>query len=379
MIVTPESLANLGYTGGRSVAGRELIVSAIADALEDEFADDDRVRWALGKVPDFVVTPESRAELIARRARAVYDAIIKGLRSGAILGGASINGFGTFYISEPETKYDVKGSGYAIWSYETIITETRTAEADEGNWSGSLEAEYPNFIASEYGYGGHLELGSWPAGSEAEHPLELDVWRGGPAIEAMGIRHRVTVTCAGDDGITRTKNVSFLDLEIHGRTERRYDGSPGEYRIVFVPSDMATQAQKMTERRAAKGVSEEQAAALFGRGVPMGPHEYDAMIARGIEGVTPDRMRAENFWSVPAVDIVATYPRTARVVRVYGEVWDVRKVPADEYIWWNGVREAALRADGSWPIKTRNFAASMKCEFRKEFIDALNFPAEAQT
>lgn len=214
MIVTPESLANLGYAGGRSVAGRELIVSAIAAALEDEFADDDAVRWALGKVPDFVVTPEARAELIARRARAVYDAIVKGLARGAILGGASINGFGTFYASEPETMYDVKGNHYAIWSNDTIVTETRTAEVAAGNWAGVMEAEYPNFVQSLYG--GALELNAWPAGSEADHPLESDVWRGGTAIEAMGIKYRVTVTCAGDDGITRTNNVSFLNMAIPG-------------------------------------------------------------------------------------------------------------------------------------------------------------------
>lgn len=68
-----------GAGAGAHADDRGLLLAAIAAALALDYGDDDKVRRALGKQFDFVVTEAARLKVVERKAGLVLDAILAGL------------------------------------------------------------------------------------------------------------------------------------------------------------------------------------------------------------------------------------------------------------------------------------------------------------
>lgn len=90
--------------GSRNV-GKESMIAVIAEAIKDEFLDDEKIRFELCKAWDFEVTEAARMVVVERAARAVYAVVFgpKGLGRAASET-VHIEGFAKFFPKYKRTR-----------------------------------------------------------------------------------------------------------------------------------------------------------------------------------------------------------------------------------------------------------------------------------
>lgn len=349
-------------------AGRNLILAAISAALVEDFQDDEAVRFELGKVFDFVVTEAARAAVVERKAVQVYNAIFNGI-SAAIVGGdvVSLNGFATMQKNEIVEGWEVgieRGTNayYPILPTDDRIRETRTAEIVAGSWAGET-------LAAEYIVPGE----TFSAGTVVEHNSStgVDTVINGSirAVSgtAIGIRSSVLVTALGDDAVTRTYGTGALSIVVY--VERQLRPLPnGDLQMWYLP--VGDQQARIDAARV--GISPESIEAHLGDTVPMGVGEWGRIAGRDYSFGSASDLSWEFFRGIPAAAILAAYPKTASVVRAWGgRTFDVKRIPPAIYRAQFGWQEAYLKSIGAWPERTRNRLNGVACNFRAEFIEAV--------
>lgn len=367
----PASLANLnrgwvrpqGWEAARH-AGENRIIAAIAAALqlEAEFSDDDRLRWQLGKVSDFEITPEVRAAIVEDKARQVWEVmrgqIVKKLAEGEKV---SINGFATFARKLPDDTWPAKGGrGWADDEYlpleagDTIIGEAREARIDASGYQGGALAasydgvEYPNEAALQAVY------------QPGQKYLFVNLFGVGAA--------RVIVTGTGTDNVVREYVAQEINIGLVATVAgewRQTAGGGQNFRAVITPT-----AGQMADVNQIRGVIDWSDEASIARAPYFSVAEWPLIRGRWLDKVGPYALAREAFGVISPDAVLSAFPRYERIVRgAGGSVWEVSDIPrATLRAAWAGM-EAALQASGRWPGYLARTRPSVTAKFRREFVE----------
>lgn len=331
--MNPASLANLraGNVRNRAaeLAGERAMLKAVEDAIKAEPVTDAHIRWALGKVDDFEVTPAVRAAWFKERAARFYRVVINRIVSKVSEREAvSLRGLGRFEVVDPDTSIEVgmsipDGGLSLLADSEERIRETRTAYVLPGSWSWPFQV------------GPVFSGGAFPADATvAGWGLDgLQVSSGAIVrIRAadVGVFNAYAVRGEGADGVIRERWVNSWYWSF--TLAVRCSWGPvvnGEKELIFT---------MLQDQRA---------------GLPVGQvcvDDWEAISARRLEDWPMQQAAREQLTGLSAAEAVRAYPREVTIVRRDGGVVDVKRIQADEFRAAFGWREDELRAAGKWPI-----------------------------
>lgn len=351
MDVSENSLANLVpgrvTTRAQRVAGKNMIIGKIIEALRPSVQDDDSVRRFLCKAWDFEVTEAARLKVLRGKAEAVYSAIFDGIKNKVAGGEAvSINGFATFRKVVQPTEIEValwggtvySGTFYPILPTDKIITVNRTARMGPQSWDGVT-------IGDEY------DLDYYCASFD---DTEYDAVRG-IYIPWQGRRWGVSlsqyayVDSVASDGVESSKLWYHTTQTLYGNITLR-EGYPGRWDMYLIVSAQDKQ-EFIAKRELLKSKKLEDLEARS--------------VARGaIGGVCVD-------------EFLRAWPMKRRLVVSEGTVtkrMELLTVTPEEYRVIFGWDEYRMRQNGTWRERVRNFGNSVEVKFRDEFIEATQTP-----
>lgn len=370
----------------RELADRETLISLIVAAIADDFADDDSIRFALAKQYDFVVTQQARDYVIRKKAEQVFDALLSGMKSALLAGDTvSINGFGTLHVEGPSRVWPVKvrersATMEPVFDSDEIIIEHRTA-AVAGGWAGGA---VPMSKAGGLVAGVNAQWVNYQTGQsgpiDGREVLVTGSW--------WGVENSVLITGTGQDEIARQYVNASLSIVIAARIElQALPGGDAQAVYHLLPDQSAAVNRVLAYGDSAPDVAGGDYAAA--RSAALGRLVVGTAARRGEHGnamavdewsVVADRVPTQEqitngyFAGVPAAAVLPSYPRWVPIVRILGEIWEVRKIPKYDYKQIFANRETELRDAGIWPERKRGDYLTVRFSGRQELIDALNNP-----
>lgn len=352
MDVSETSLENLQpgrvTTKAEREAGKNLILAAIVEALRHTVQDDDAVRKHLCKVNDFEVTEAARSKVLESKAELVYSAIFGGIVKKVAVGeDVSINGFATFkkviQVSDIEVAFAGNtvygGNYYPILPTDKIVSVERTARMGVESWDGVtigneyyLDYRVTSFDATEY---------------DAVHGVYIP-WEG--RRWSVSLSQHAYVDSVSSDGVSESRHWYQTTKKLYGNITLRQlvDGGDWEAYLIVSAQDKIDFLLDWDQFKAKKLEDLDQRSVLRG----------------AIGGVCVD-------------EFLRAFPKKGRLVvrsGTYGarmELWSITPIEYRTLFGWN---EYAMREQGIWRERVRNFGNTVQVKFRNEFIEATQSP-----
>ena len=351
MDVSENSLANLVpgrvTTRAQRVAGKNMIIGKIIEALRPSVQDDDSVRRFLCKAWDFEVTEAARLKVLRGKAEAVYSAIFDGIKNKVAGGEAvSINGFATFRKVVQPTEIEValwgdtvySGTYYPILPTDKIITVNRTARMGPQSWDGVTIGD--EYFLNGMTFASENEL--WQAETGAQFPWQGRRW-------SVSLSQYAYVDSVASDGVESSKLWYHTTENLSGSLTLR-EKENGDWQAYLIVSAQDKQ-EFIAKRELLKSKKLEDLEARS--------------VARGaISGVCVD-------------EFLRAWPMKRRLVVSEGTVikrMELLTVTPEEYRVIFGWDEYRMRQNGTWRERVRNFGNSVEVKFRDEFIEATQAP-----
>lgn len=367
----PVSLENLLRAGkfGKNYAGQNRIIAALVKHLRDEGITDEEVRYQLGKIDEFEVSDAARIEVLERKARKIYGAIFstitKKLAKREVV---SISGFARFEnVGNGDAVLVAKTDGGRGWTVinknDQIYMERRTASVPLNLWEGGAVRDRVDANALAEGVTHYYD-----ANTARSYPWDVDMWVSGAF---MNLVTGVDITATSKFGYQRNWQVGGLAIMIYVRRYRRPSGS-GDQDLVY--SAYPGQGARLWAaiKAAFPNVPDKELRAGMGRTYAASIDDYAMMAARGLDYLSEEAVASEDVVGVTARAAVAGWPRSVRMVAKSngGNLthYEVGEVSVEEFVATWGWDEARLRADGSWPERSRNFRRGVRATFRPAFV-----------
>lgn len=351
--MNPASLANLNQGNIRhrvsEKAGREKIIQAIIAALSPG-ATDDAIRQAAGKVFDFEVTPEYRAEYLRGRAERVYDVFTRRIvQTVSGSGSVSLGGFGAFSAVRGVESVEVAMEGgpvgnmlFPILATEQRHVEKRAAVIGADVWQGGPLGP---FRGLDYAPGVVSEIDA-ATGQSVIIDGSVVIRR----ASGFGVKTTVKINCEGSDGINRDYQVGGVDLWL--ALVRSWEPAANGVDKTMVFTMAGDQRAKVGAGRVCV-------------------EDWEIINSRRLADLSMRDVSIENFQGLPPSEIAKAFPREARFVRRFGNVCQLRRVGRDEFLLYFDWAQDSFREQGIWPLLPQPPSRRVLFKPHREFLSLI--------